>query len=92
MINLCSRRERDDVMAVLADLSGRDMGPRFTNRIDTIVAAHAVTVDVVVIEVGRHEADRGMTVVAGITALDVGGRLARCGRAVVTAHAGSQNL
>lgn len=53
MIDSRCRRERRDCVAIFTNVGARDMCLWFADRIDRVMAAYAVTRDVVVVEVGR---------------------------------------
>lgn len=84
MVNRVYRRKQHIIMAVLADICGRDVRRRFANRIGTVVTTDTIAGDVVVIEIRGNPAIRRVAIVAGVTAGDVC-RVLACGyRAVVT--------
>jgi len=92
VVDLLSRHERDDRVAVLTDISRLGVVAGFAERIDVVVAADAVAGNVCVIEVCRHPAIRRVAVVAGIAARDVPVVLAHRDRAVVAGATVSQHL
>ena len=56
MINAIGGRERDRVMAVLADVGCLNVGRILAGSVCTVMAARTITGDVYVIEVGRNPA------------------------------------
>ena len=84
MVNRIHWREQNAVMAVLADIGGRDMRRRFANRLGAVVAADAIAGNIDVIEIGRDPAIRCVAIVAGVPAGYVRWGLAHSYRAVVT--------
>ena len=84
--------EVHDRMTVFADVCRRRMINRSADDRRVVVAADAVTDDVVVIEVGRRPAQRRMAVVAGVAAGDMIGRLAIHDLVIVAADARAQYL
>lgn len=92
MIDARNGSERDDCVAVLADVRRLNMRRRLANGVDVIVAAHAVARDVVVIEVGGNPRGRRMAVLASVPTRDVRRRLARNDGVVVAAHASPNDL
>ena len=85
-------RERYDAMAILAEVRRLYVRDGLADRIDVVVAAHAIGSDVVVIEIGRCPGSRRMAVVASVATDDVAGVLAHRCRAVVTGATGSEHL
>lgn len=71
VINLRYRGERHNRMAILADVARLYVLCRLAWGIRIVVAAHAASSDVVVIEVRGQPAGRRMAIVTGIAARDV---------------------
>jgi len=83
VIDLRGRRERYYAVAVFADTSRRNVGRGLADRIDRVMAAGAVTGNVVMAEVRRDPPVSGVAVLAGVAAEDMAGILAGCDAAVM---------
>ena len=92
VVDLKGRCERHDSMAVLTDVGSSYMRRWFANHIHRVVTTHAVSNDVVVVEIRRQPAIAGMAVVAGLTAQDMTGVLTGGRHAVVATTAVSLHL
>lgn len=92
MIHARDGCERDDVVAVLADVRRRHVGQRLADRIDSVVTGHATARDIVVIEVRGHEGGRRVAIRARIAARDMVRALTRGRRAVVATRASTENV
>ena len=84
--------KRDDRMAVLTDISGKDMVRVLTYRLHTVMAADAVANDIHVIKVRGQPTIAGVAIVAGVATGNVAGILAGRRGAVLTAGTGAQDL
>lgn len=92
MIDREHGRKRDDGVTVLANVARADVVCLLAERINVVVTAHAITGNVVVVEVGRQPAVRRVAVLACVAACDVVDWLAWDERVVVAADAGADDV
>lgn len=79
-------------MAILADISRRDVRGVLAGRIHAIVTIDAIARDVQMIKISRYPGSRRVAIVAVVTAADVAYVLAGCRHPVVARGAGTQHL
>lgn len=92
MINLRCRCEDRNIVAILTNVTRRNVIRGFAYGFHTVVATDTVACDVVVIEVRGCPGYGCVAVVAGITTGNMIGRFAGNNRVVVTAETGTDDL
>jgi len=92
MINGVDRCPQIGIVAIFADIRGRDMRLIFSRRVDAIVTTGTIGNNIDVIKIGRSPCHRGVTVIALTAGSDVS-RIFPCGYgAVVTGITRAQHL
>lgn len=86
------RRKYVGIVAVLADVCGRDVRRGFAGGLGTVMAAHAVTGDIDVVKIRRYPSCGRMTVIAVVAAVNMCRGLAGRGDAIMTGAAGAKYL
>jgi len=90
VVNRNDGRPNSGIVAILADVGRRRVRRTFAGRVRTVVAAHAISRDISVIEIGRDPGDCRMAVVA-VVATRYMSTVFAGGRCAIVAGAASAN-
>ena len=92
VVNRCDRHKQIGVVTVFANVRCLHVRRTFSDRFRAIVARHAITDDVGVIEIYGQPGDGTVTIVAGVATGDMGRMFAGRDSAIVASATGAEDL